>query len=238
MTTAIALLTLAVGQLAYSTTITVDTISDPTGWLTARDWLHVGETFEIDAYVWYEIEPGFLSGNADIHQDERRWLVGSGLYSRTPEQDTADYIGGQLDIFADFATGAARVLIGWDQIHDPPLPYHDPATITGTITPRVPLLHGDATRDGRFDSSDLIAVFTAGDYETGERVATWDTGDWDLNGWFRSDDLIVALATGAYEQPAAARATPEPAAGWLLSFGLLALLGKIHPVRGIQRRHA
>jgi hypothetical protein len=60
---------------------------------------------------------------------------------------------------------------------------------------------GDANGDGLFNSSDLVAVFQAGKYETGS-PATWAEGDWNGDGYFDSSDLIVAFQAG-YEQSAA-----------------------------------
>ncbi len=60
---------------------------------------------------------------------------------------------------------------------------------------------GDANRDGRFDSGDLIQVLSAGEYE--DNIAgnsTWEEGDWNDDGDFDSTDLVVALATGNYER--------------------------------------
>jgi len=62
---------------------------------------------------------------------------------------------------------------------------------------------GDANGDRGFDSGDLVAVFTAGIYETGRR-GTWTQGDWDGNGFFDTSDLIAAFTTGDYERPSAA----------------------------------
>ena len=60
---------------------------------------------------------------------------------------------------------------------------------------------GDANRDGRFDTADLIQVLSAGEYE--DNIAgnsTWEEGDWNDDGDFDSTDLVVALATGNYER--------------------------------------
>jgi hypothetical protein len=66
----------------------------------------------------------------------------------------------------------------------------------------VPPIAGDANRDGLFDSSDLVLVFQAGKYETGES-AIWEEGDWNGDLVFDSGDLVVAFQSGRYEQPAA-----------------------------------
>jgi hypothetical protein len=63
---------------------------------------------------------------------------------------------------------------------------------------------GDANRNGRFDSSDLVQVFQHGRYDTGQ-PALWDQGDWNGDGFFDSSDLVVAFQTGNYQlaaQPA------------------------------------
>ena len=46
---------------------------------------------------------------------------------------------------------------------------------------------GDADLNGEFTSSDMVQVFTAGKYETGEE-ATWAEGDWNGDGGFDSSD--------------------------------------------------
>ena len=65
---------------------------------------------------------------------------------------------------------------------------------------------GDANLDRAFDSSDLLAVFQVGKYETGV-FAGWSEGDWNDNALFESDDLIAALQTGSYELAAAMSVT-------------------------------
>ena len=63
---------------------------------------------------------------------------------------------------------------------------------------------GDANLDGEFNSSDFVAAFTAGKYETGE-MATWGEGDWDGNQVFDSSDFVAAFTSG---DPAADLAEP------------------------------
>lgn len=58
---------------------------------------------------------------------------------------------------------------------------------------------GDANLDGRFDSTDLILVFAAGQYEDGVAGnSSWARGDWNCDGEFDSSDLIVAFSFGGY----------------------------------------
>jgi hypothetical protein len=68
---------------------------------------------------------------------------------------------------------------------------------------------GDANLDGIFNSSDLILVFQAGEYEdTVAGNSMWADGDWNCDGEFSTADLIVAFQAGAYVSAAqrAARA--------------------------------
>ena len=54
---------------------------------------------------------------------------------------------------------------------------------------------GDVNFDGRFDSSDLVAVFQRGKYNVSQltRDATWSEGDWDGDHDFDFDDLVAAF---------------------------------------------
>jgi hypothetical protein len=75
---------------------------------------------------------------------------------------------------------------------------------------------GDADLNGEFSSSDMVQVFAAGKYETGE-LASWAEGDWNADGIFDSGDMVTAFADGGYEKGprTGAVAVPEPD-GWLL----------------------
>jgi uncharacterized protein YjbI with pentapeptide repeats len=97
---------------------------------------------------------------------------------------------------------------------------------------------GDANLDGRFDSTDLVAVFNAGEYQDwGYQNSTWSTGDWTGDREFTTTDLIVALADGGYEMEAPSLPTvvPEPP-GVLLAIGWVAFLAICSPRRSNPRR--
>ena len=84
---------------------------------------------------------------------------------------------------------------------------------------------GDANVDSEFNSADMVSVFAAGKYETGEPVG-WAKGDWDGDGFFTSGDMVAAFVDGGYEKgqrPAAMAAVPEPGTATLL-FVPMALL--------------
>ncbi len=86
---------------------------------------------------------------------------------------------------------------------------------------------GDANLDGEFNSADLVAVLSAGEYE--DAVAGnsgWASGDWDGDGDFTTSDFVNALSGGGYEvgpRAAVAATVPEPAGWLLLTLGGLAL---------------
>jgi hypothetical protein len=59
--------------------------------------------------------------------------------------------------------------------------------------------YGDTNLDGRFDSTDLILAFSAGQYEDASTAnSVWSRGDYDCDGDFNSGDLILAFSTGGY----------------------------------------
>ena len=77
----------------------------------------------------------------------------------------------------------------------------------------VPLASGDANRDGQFDSTDLIQVFAAGEYEDDlDDNSMWEEGDWNGDGDFDSGDLVAAFQEGRYERPSSTASTASVAA--------------------------
>lgn len=64
---------------------------------------------------------------------------------------------------------------------------------------------GDSNLDGRFNSSDLVAIFQIGEYEDSiSSNSGWADGDWNGDGDFNSADFVFALQYGGYETAAAA----------------------------------
>ena len=83
---------------------------------------------------------------------------------------------------------------------------------------------GDADLNGEFDSSDLVTVLGAGQYEDGvDDNSGWSEGDWDADGDFTTADLVVALADGGYEKGPLPAAVPEPTTIVLMLLGLVCL---------------
>ena len=58
---------------------------------------------------------------------------------------------------------------------------------------------GDVNLDGVFDSSDLVAIFAAAEFEDGVTGnSVWSTGDWNGDGEFDTSDLVFAFQSGRY----------------------------------------
>ena len=86
---------------------------------------------------------------------------------------------------------------------------------------------GDSNLDGKFDSSDFVTVFTAGEFEdTQVANSTWGTGDWNADGEFNSSDFVAAFVAGGFElgERNAVAAVPEPSSALLLLTSLLGIL--------------
>jgi hypothetical protein len=74
---------------------------------------------------------------------------------------------------------------------------------------------GDANRDGVFNSSDLVQVFQAGEYEDGiQKNSTWEEGDWNGDSEFDTSDLVLAFQTGRYTPAGVARLRDLIFDGW------------------------
>ncbi|MCA9168992.1 MAG: hypothetical protein KDB23_15065, partial [Planctomycetales bacterium] len=131
---------------------------------------------------------------------------------------------GSLDI-ADIDALTAAVMVGTDlsfdvntdgALNDDDRKYWI-GTLKNTYT-------GDANLDGEFGSGDLVTVFSAGLYETGN-AAGWAQGDWNGDGQFDTGDLVAAFSEGGYEAgpKAAVAAVPEPAS-WVILASAFCLL--------------
>ena len=58
---------------------------------------------------------------------------------------------------------------------------------------------GDVNGDGIFNSSDLVMVFRAGEYNDDiDGNSTFEEGDWNGDGDFDSSDLVVTFQVGHY----------------------------------------
>ena len=72
-------------------------------------------------------------------------------------------------------------------------------------------LPGDANGDGVFNSTDLVLVFRAGEYDDGaDDNSRFDEGDWNGDGDFDSADLVYAFQSGNYSLGLQAYRLPIP----------------------------
>ncbi len=72
---------------------------------------------------------------------------------------------------------------------------------------------GDSNLDGEFNTTDLITVFQAAEYEDGILSnSTWSEGDWNADGDFDTGDLVLAFQSSGFEAGPrfAVRSVPEP----------------------------
>ena len=58
---------------------------------------------------------------------------------------------------------------------------------------------GNSNLDDIIDTNDLVQVFVAGKYGTGEE-AGWSDGDWNCDGVFDSEDLVAAFTQGSFSE--------------------------------------
>lgn len=73
---------------------------------------------------------------------------------------------------------------------------------------------GDANLDGVFDSSDMVQVFQAAEYEDAvSGNSTWAEGDWNGDGEFSSADFVIAFQEGTYEMASMGRSRQAAPAG-------------------------
>ena len=95
---------------------------------------------------------------------------------------------------------------------------------------------GDSDLDGDFDSTDLVMVFTAAQYEDSVAFnSTWATGDWNGDGDFGSRDLIAAFQEAAFEKGLrVVPSVPEPT-GHI--WWMIAILGVAGPRQMANDQH-
>ena len=73
---------------------------------------------------------------------------------------------------------------------------------------------GDSTLDGIFNSSDLVAVFRAAEYEDSiPGNSTWAEGDWNGDGDFTTLDLVTAFQDAGYVAAAVANDSGDSVGG-------------------------
>jgi hypothetical protein len=80
------------------------------------------------------------------------------------------------------------------------------------------VIPGDSNHDGIFNSSDLVKVFIAGEYEDGiPGNSTFDEGDWNGDNDFTTADMVLAFISGRYVAAARRETVNESVAARTLS---------------------
>jgi hypothetical protein len=82
---------------------------------------------------------------------------------------------------------------------------------------------GDANLDGEFNTTDLVEIFQAAEYEDEiPRNSTWAEGDWNGDQDFTTRDLVYAFQGAGFEQgPRAAMPVAEPTGLALIAIGII-----------------
>lgn len=217
------LIAATLGQTNITTSGTVTGITDPSGWCTDSPFIQVGNALDVSFTAGVEHE-GFATLSIGPYTGVVAGQLWNGEVTLTSIPSTNFWTHPAIPWSALKPDGSAEILFAWDhELTQPPQPEYIDCTVTATIAPLDTRIVGDANGDGLFESSDLVQVFQAGEYEDSlARNSSWATGDWDANLDFNSGDLVVAFQAGAYEQPATAMPVPEPATVLLPS--LLVLL--------------
>lgn len=170
---------------------------------------------------------GQWTGGLSNRQEQVTLQAGDDLIHQFSYQDSwhpsTDGVGRSLEIAdpaADLATWSHSD--GWR----PSSEVHGSPGAAGEVND----IAGDSNRDGRFDSSDLVMVFVAGEYEDNiPNNSTWEEGDWNADGDFSTTDLVFALQAGHYNDGAAASRA--------LSLERIAAAMTRLPIHNHRRRH-
>ena len=179
-------------EVLYDDLLPWPTEADGTGQSLQR---HSAMTYGNDATSWWAADP-------------------------TPGSFDAAAVAGDFDGNGVVDTADINLLFVQLRSNDPDLSYdltHD-GLVDGADRDELVLniigsTYGDANLNLIFNSTDLVIVFQAGQYEDGiARNSLWQTGDWNGDGEFNSSDFVLAFQTGDYSYTA--RPTPaQPADG-------------------------
>ncbi len=198
-----------------------------TSWLdgttkpTEPDLVMTDDTFDVNELVGVYINP-----SAQLEGFALRYFAMlpafAGDFNGTNALDAED-----IDLLAEQITIASNNRV-YDLNEDTIVDEDD---LTFLIHDLLNTYYGDSNLDGEFNSSDLVAVFEAGQYEDAIALNSgWASGDWNGDSEFTSADLVRAFQGGGYEQgpQAAIMAVPEPGT---LGCGVLGLIGLLSLAR-------
>jgi hypothetical protein len=121
-------------------------------------------------------------------------LLGSNTGDRTPEYGVLEYDAGFKTTYITTRFEDGDLVLGHYNV------FHDGSGRSNYYSEERMWKLGDANHDGRFDSSDLVKVFQAGEYEDStNNNSVWEEGDFNRDGDFNSTDIVEAMQGGNYE---------------------------------------
>ena len=158
-------------------------------WTTFPDWLDPRK----EGLRFVKSTPGDFNEDGEITADDYD------LFSR--------YLGASFENDCDFRTGMM------DLARDGAISFLDEPDRVVWVKDIKGTWFGDANLDGEFNSTDLVVLFEAGEFEDRfARNSGWATGDWNGDRDFDSADLVLAFQDGGYERGPLplANTVPEP----------------------------
>jgi hypothetical protein len=120
--------------------------------------------------------------------------IGTSISDPVPEQSVATWDHGFSTVFMTTHLAGSELVLKRYTV------FHDNSDRSNYYSEESMWKLGDSNHDGMFDSSDLIQVFAAGEYEDGmPGNSDWEEGDWNRDGDFDSADILLAMQSGGYE---------------------------------------
>ncbi|MFC1757740.1 pentapeptide repeat-containing protein, partial [Planctomycetota bacterium] len=165
------------------------------------------------------------------------------VYEESPTGDVSgDGLISVEDI--DFTVQFLNGLITVDAKIEPMFDFNGDSTIDEEdhrhlVSSVINIWFGDANLDGEFNSTDLVTVFAAGQYQDSiVRNSNWATGDWNGDQEFDSSDFIIAFQDGGYERGRRQfNAVPEGQHG-LMAVAIAFIVGCSIRVQGLRRNES
>ena len=128
-------------------------------------------------------------GSTSMHE------VGSSIVDTTPEYAIANQEFGFKSVFVTSRYESGDLIVGTYNV------FHDDSGRSNYFSEERMWKMGDANHDGHFNSSDIVQIMQAGEYEDGiNNNSTWEEGDFDRDGDFTTSDLVLAFSSGGFGQ--------------------------------------
>ncbi|MCP4193599.1 MAG: PEP-CTERM sorting domain-containing protein [Planctomycetaceae bacterium] len=207
-----------IGSNELAAAFDLRSIEDENNWLGRSQWndpVFDGSYDEFRIYD-YALTEGEVIGNYNSGADTVNTGGGSGDYNNDGLVNAAD-----VNLQAEAIASTEPDLALFDENNDQVVNDVDRYI---WVHEHAQTWIGDANLDGEFNSSDLVTVFSAAKYESGQ-AALWEEGDWNGDQLFSSGDLVAAFSDGGYDSGARppAAVIPEPSSMFLTLAGLLSV---------------